>query len=108
VWLAFLVTIVLALPLVRAILLSNELFAIAYSPGHLRLRRGRLPPELLRDLGDVLERSKARRVKVRVVVESGQPRVRSQGDLAPAIEQQLRNVVGRFPVARIRAGSRRA
>jgi hypothetical protein len=56
----------------------------------------------------VLERSKARRVKVRVVVESGQPRVRSQGDLAPAIEQQLRNVVGRFPVARIRAGSRRA
>ena len=99
---------VLAVPLVVAIRRSTELFVIQVRQGHQRLARGRLPPRLYNDLGDVLTRARVQEVTIRVVVEGGTPRLHASPHLSPGTEQQLRNVIGTFPVAKIRAGRRRA
>ncbi len=103
-----LITLVLALPIAIGIARSNELFVLALRAGRLRLVRGRLPGELLHELSDVLERGRVGQAQLRVVVEGGKARLKVTGKVSEATEQQLRNVVGRFAVATIRAGSRRA
>jgi hypothetical protein len=107
VWLALLVLLVLIWPLARAIFRSNELAVLEFEGGRLTLARGRLPHDLFNDLEDVLKRGRITRASLRVVVESRSPRLIAQGVDAEAV-QRLRNVVGRFPLATIRSGRRRA
>lgn len=67
--------------------------------------RGRASAELMREIGDVAERSGATgRVELRL--EGGRVAVRTVG-LDEATTQRLRNVVGRFPTARLKTGTRR-
>jgi hypothetical protein len=67
--------------------------------GRVVAKRGRAMPELLREIGDVAQRAKCTgRVTLRL--EGGQVAVRTEG-LGDATTQQLRNVVGRFPKARL-------
>ncbi len=86
---------------------ANELFALSAREGTLTVTRGRLPPALLSDLEDIAARERLDKAEVRVVSESGVPRLLSSG-AGPAFEQAARNVLGRFSVAQIRAGRRRA
>ncbi len=97
----------LSVPLVLGLRRSTELFAVEVKAGRAILKRGRLPPRLFNDIEDVVKRSAPQSAKITVVVESGLPRVRVQGSTSEAFEQQLRNVVGAYQTAQIRAGRRR-
>jgi hypothetical protein len=67
------------------------------------LVRGRLPPQLLGDVRDLLASAHVTRAEIRLIVEEGRPRVLAHG-LDEASAQQLRNVVGTYTVSQIRAG----
>jgi hypothetical protein len=91
------------IPLVLALLRANELFCLRVREGRVRVVRGRIPPKLLTDIGDIVRRpAPIEEVVLRVVVEDRAPRVYVQGELSDAQRQQLRNVVSMWPVAKIR------
>lgn len=96
--------VVAALPLAIAILRSNELFRLRVRKGRVELVRGRLPPALLADVRDIFEKTTAD-ADIRVVSEQQRPRAIIRG-VDGALAQQVRNVVGRFRLAEIRAGLR--
>jgi hypothetical protein len=87
---------------------ANELFVLRAREGKFELVRGRLPHAMLHDLDDVATRAKLAEVEVRAFVEGGAPRVQVRGPGAEAVEQSVRNVVGRFHLTQIRSGKRRA
>jgi hypothetical protein len=87
---------------------ANELFALSARAGKLELLRGRLSPALFAEFADVAERDRLDQVEIRVLSESGVPRLHLVGAPRPASEQALRNVLGRYPVSQIRAGRLRA
>jgi hypothetical protein len=80
-------------------------FHLVAERGAIRRARGRMPPEMMHDVRDVLARSKAsgtvtgRIENQRVVLHFG-------GGIDEATAQRLRNVAGRFPTARIRQSKR--
>jgi hypothetical protein len=80
-------------------------FHLLAEHGAVRRARGRMPPEMMHDVRDVLARSKAsgtvtgRIENQRVVLHFG-------GGIDEATAQRLRNVAGRFPTARIRQSKR--
>jgi Protein of unknown function (DUF3634) len=96
-----------ALLLAVALARANELFYVRCEGRDVRLLRGRLPQRLLDDIVDILGAAPIRRGAVRVVVEDRRARVLLEGDISPAQGQQLKNVVGMWPVAKIRAAPRR-
>lgn len=97
-----------AVPLWVAIQRGTELFVVQITGGRCHLLRGRLPPALWSELVDVIERGKVSQGKVVCFLSGGSPAVRYQGRNAEVVTQQLRNVVGRFPLIRIRTGTFRA
>ena len=97
--LALLALLTLRLALGRA----NELFTLQARQGKLRVLRGRLPPALFSQLAEIAARENLDAVGIRVVSESGLPRLLVSGSARHA-EQALRNVLGRYNVAQIRAG----
>jgi hypothetical protein len=98
---------VLAIPFAISLYRSNELLCFEVTRGKMRVLRGRAPARLLNDLEDVVRRPKVPFATVRIVSENGKPRVLlSKGKIKDGQIQQLRNVVGRFQVAEIRAGGR--
>lgn len=107
--LALVIALLLTIPLAIAIRRSNELFVLDVVDGKVHLVRGRLPQRLLDDLVDVLERAKRESARIRVVVEDQRARVIvSGGSLSETRLQQVRNVVGTYKLAQIKAGGRRA
>jgi hypothetical protein len=90
---------------------ANELFALSASDGKLTITRGRVPPALFSELAEIAERARLDGAEIRVVSESGMPRLVAnvaRGRASPALEQAARNVLGRYSVAQIRAGRLRA
>jgi hypothetical protein len=85
---------------------ANELFVLRVSRGRVEVVRGGVPPRLLADLRDVLRRDAGADGVVRVTTDAGRARVDAKGKLAPELLQRLRNVVGTWDVAKIRAGRR--
>ncbi len=102
---SLLVLAVLAVPLVVSIARSTELFVLRVEDGTLHFVRGRMPPRLLEELRDVVRRSAIRSGTIKAVVEDGAPRVTATG-LGEGDLQAVRNVVGTFRLAQIRAGRR--
>lgn len=64
--------------------------------------RGRLPPRVLAEIRDVAERNRLTRGKVSIRRESGEVRLDLHGIDDPRVQQQLRNVIGRFRLAELR------
>lgn len=90
---------VLVAALVFAASRALQVLVVDVEAGRIVRRRGRATPELLREIADVAERANATgRVTLRL--EGGQVAVRTRG-LGEGTEQRLRNVVGRFPKARL-------
>lgn len=87
---------------------ANELFAIRARAGKIELLRGRLAPALFAEFADIARRERLDGTEIRVLSESGTPRLRLDGVVEPQAAQALRNVLGRYPVAQIRAGRLRA
>jgi len=87
---------------------ANELFAGRFDRGGFRLLRGRCPAALVRAIEDVARLERLDSVTLSVRSFSGSPRVTATGNIDDGQLQQLRNVVGRFEVAQIRRGCKRA
>lgn len=100
------VLVLLCIPLAISLSRSNELFVFRVQLGDVELVRGRVPPALLQDLEDIFRATSAS-AWVRVVAERGRARV-IVAELDEGLAQRVRNVVGRFPIAQIRAGRRPA
>lgn len=92
------------LPVVRSVRRSTELFVLQFEAGRLRHVRGRLPPSLLNDLAGVVEGTRLEDFELKVVRRDGEPVLMLRRPLGAGTEQQLRNVLGQYPVARIQAG----
>lgn len=81
-----------------------EVLVLEVREGDIVRRRGRASAELLREIGDVVERSRPTgRIVLRL--EGGRVMVRTTG-IDETTTQRLRNVVGRFPTARLKTAPR--
>ena len=98
------ILLVLIIPLAISIRRSNELFRARVRDGDVELIRGRIPQAMFDDLNDVFA-GRAENGERTVTVERGLPHTRVDG-FNEATSQRVRNVVGRFRVAEIRAGRR--
>jgi|GEM_PF-772481 hypothetical protein len=110
-WLWLLLAACLFAPVAYGLRRANELFALSANNGKLTIKRGRVPPALFSELAEIAERARLDDTEIRVVSESGVPRLVvnvARGATSPALEQAARNVLGRFSVAQIRAGRLRA
>lgn len=72
----------------------------------MKLIRGRIPRPLLRDLTEVIAASPSRGT-LRVLTSRGQPEVEARGTFPRDALQRIRNLVGLYSVAKIRAGAGR-
>jgi hypothetical protein len=103
-WLALLFAAALLLALVVAARRAATVLVLRVEAGRVIELRGRAPGELLRDLEDVFEQSGATgRLELRL--DEGGVAVHSR-DLDAATQQRVRNVVGRFPAARLKGAPR--
>lgn len=103
-----LVSCALVLALLGVLSRANELFRGRFDHGVFRLERGRCPAALVHALDDVARLERLNGVTLSVRSASGHPRVTARGNIDGGQLQQLRNVVGRFEVAQIRRGGKRA
>jgi hypothetical protein len=83
---------------------SNELFQIVVRDGKQRVLRGHAPAALLADFGDVLRGVK--RAEIRALKAGGRAELRYRGDIDEVVAQRLRNVLGMYPLARLKLGRR--
>jgi len=74
----------------------------AFERGKVRVTYGRLAAGPLGELEDVAQRMKLTRGKVRIRKQKEFAVVEIDGVSDPRAEQQLRNALGRFPLARMR------
>lgn len=75
--------------------------------GKIEVARGSMSPRIVSDLEDVLRRPKVSRATVRVLRNREHAKVEVKGDVSQAQEQQIRNVVGSVPLAKLRNGPKR-
>lgn len=101
-----LLLLVLMIPLVLMIMRANELFCLAIEGERVRVKRGRVPPALVRDISDILRAPPAPRGTLRGVVEDRRLRLYIDVPITEAQRQQLRNVSSMWPVAKIRNSPR--
>jgi Protein of unknown function (DUF3634) len=85
---------------------ANELCAIRVRDGASHLARGRAPARFLADVEEIVKRANISSSTLRVVVESGVPRLLVPSDLSADVVQQLRNAVGQHQVLHFRSGRR--
>lgn len=69
--------------------------------GRVRVVRGGLAPRILADVGDVAERACIVAARLRVVRDGGRARLDISGDVPEMQRQQLRNVIGSVPLAKL-------
>jgi hypothetical protein len=98
------VSAILAAGLVWAARRATELFAVRIEHGRATHLRGRIPPALFSEIADVCARPPVERATLRAVLHGGTPALEITGAVSEAQAQRLRNVLGRFPAARIRSG----
>ena len=103
-----LVFTVAVVALVTAVRRWQTLCVLDVADGTVTVTRGGLPPSILSDLRDIARR-RPKMVRVRIVVrrEGGRAYVQFRGRVTDAQAQQVRNVIGSVPLARLRAGTRR-
>jgi hypothetical protein len=98
------VSAMLAAGVVWAARRATELFAVRIQNGRATHLRGRIPPALFTEIADIAARPPIERATLRAVLHGGTPALDIAGPVSEAQAQRLRNVLGRFPLARIRAG----
>jgi hypothetical protein len=103
--LALLLAAALVVPLVVAVARANQVFVLRVRAGQLKFVRGRIPQSLFDQIADIVRGSSASGDLI-VVTDNGRPRLTSSGQFDPGLLQQARNVVGLYPLAKIRAGGR--
>ncbi len=86
-----------------AIWRATIVFEVHATAGRVFRARGRMPAELYREIIDVLERGRVTG-RVRGRLDGGAVAVQVSETIGADVAQRLRNVVGRFPAARIKTG----
>lgn len=104
-WIAIAGLLAFVYAVITAVDASRRLLDIHVERGRILRLEGRAPGDLVHDVEDVLARSRATGHIV-VKLEGDRAVVRVSGALDEGTVQQLRNVVGRFPTARLRAARR--
>jgi len=104
-WIAFVGLAAFVYGVIVAVDASRRVLDIQVERGRILKLQGKAPGELVHDVEDVLERSQVTG-RILVEFEGGRAAVRATGDVDEGTVQRLRNVVGRFPTARLRAGHR--
>ena len=69
--------------------------------GKLRVLRGGIAPRLLADLEDVVARPPIGALHIRVTRDSGRAAIVFRGERSSGQEQQIRNVIGSVPLAKL-------
>ena len=69
--------------------------------GKVQVTHGGIAPRVLADLADVVARPRVERATLRIVRARGRAEVEIEGDLSAAQVQQVRNVVGSVPLAKL-------
>lgn len=85
---------------------ANQLCVFVVEGGECGLASGRAPAPLLGQIDDIVKRARIDRATLRVVVESGLPRLIADATLPDGVVQQVRNCVGQYQVAQFRQGRR--
>ena len=83
----------------------QRLLVVEVSRGRITGAKGRALPAVMSDFEDVLKKTSTSAVII-LVVRGGQVAVETSGHVDENIAQRLRNVVGRFPAARLRTAPR--
>ncbi len=101
-----LVVVVVALFVLLAILWiaarnATTICVLEIDRGKVAMTRGAIIQRVLTDIGDVVRRPKVTRATVRIVRSRGHAVLEMKGDLSDAQKQQLRNVVGSIPLAKL-------
>lgn len=101
------VIFVLAVAALAALIVMMRNAALIFSAevkrGRVVKLQGHAPKGLVRDLSDVLRQRPVSKASLRVVVEGGAPALHARGDVNEGERQRLRNVLGTWPLAKIRA-----
>jgi hypothetical protein len=106
--LILLLFMIVTIPMGIAVARANELFVLRWRGGRLRVVRGRIPQRLLDDIHDILRRAGIGAAYLRGVTEQRRAALYVEGDALDAgVRQRLRNAIGQWPVAKIRAAPRR-
>jgi hypothetical protein len=82
------------------------LFVIRIEGGKIAAVKGRLPRRLLDDIADVVERQHCRDLRIVCRMQDGQARLTLYGAATPGLDQVLRNLLGEYPVARLKQAPR--
>ena len=85
---------------------ARVLFELEICDHQVKRARGRIPAKLLNDLLDVSPHGSGSRMYIRCVVEHRQPRIVARGGVTTDDLQQLRNLLGMWPLARLRSARR--
>lgn len=83
---------------------AATLFTLKIRGGRVVSSWGRLPPRLLQELVEIVDRAGVVRANVRCVVRDGRPVLLFEGEMSPGTSQSMRNVLGQFTVQEIRSG----
>ncbi len=75
--------------------------------GEMVVTQGNIAPRVLSDLRDVVKRPSVSHASVRIVRAREQAIVEASGDLSGDQLQQLRNIVGNVPLAKLAPGASR-
>ncbi len=94
--------IALALVAWFALRRANQLCVFVVENGQCRLASGRAPPALFGQVDDIVKRARIDHATLRVVVESGLPRLLADARVPDGVVQQIRNCVGQYQVAQFR------
>jgi hypothetical protein len=85
---------------------ARVLFELDFENGKLASARGRIPRRLLQDILQVVPAGQQARLVVRCVIEQSHARVLTRGAVRADTLQQLRNLVGLWPLPRLRTAPR--
>ncbi len=92
--------------LVTAVRRAATLCVVEVRNGVVSVKRGQLAPRIVADLGDIARRPKVVQGRIEIRREGKLAVVHVKGPFSDAQRQQIRNVVGSVPLARLRSGGR--
>jgi hypothetical protein len=78
------------------------LFVLRVEQGRITAVKGRMPRRLLGDIADAIRQEQRTDLRILCRIEDGAARLRVYGDTNPGFEQLLRNLVGEYPLQRLR------
>jgi hypothetical protein len=86
---------------------ATTVCVLEVTAGNVVVRWGGLAPRILADIGDVASHPAIARATLRIVREGGRAVLHVRGAVSPEQMQQLRNVIGSVPLAKLANARRR-